>query len=559
MENRRIKLRPIEKNSVLIVCSFLLSAIVAIIILGFDEIYYSMADDYLMHLISKGVFGNGADAYLVFINIILGYILKGLNILLPSLDWFILFYIFAIIYCFTLLIFIFYKETKNLFFVAGLVLIESVIIYHLTFTIVAYLCIATAFLYWADLIISDSAKISVLNIIIISSCFCLGIMYRKGVYLSTICLFIPFIIFYIKRILTKAHLIVVVWLFFLFTITSFVNDQAYHNSEQWEEYSEFNKNRAQVVDNIVVNYAENQEKLQEIGLSENDLKCVYQWIFADKEVFSADRMQKLAEINPAQTRLNFDFVDILKKMIGLNYNYYFLFVIVLALYFSGLKKSPYILATSFLVYGEIAALYIRNRPVERIMIPIYIIGSLLLFIGGKNYKGVKSRKSFPVVGTLFALMLMFAQVNMIIDNNKLTEEYEARNNKYKEVYEYINQHHEWLFAGSSSTLNGLLYNDNVLGIGTQMSVENVIKLGSWDIYSSRYYYQTKKYNIEDPDRLILGMADNENVVYIVNSDNTYEKNSLKQFFLEHEDGDTEFELVKKFENVGIEIYRLETQ
>ena len=47
--------------------SFLLPMIVAILLFAFDKIYYLMPDDYLMHQISKGEFGNDKDAYLILL------------------------------------------------------------------------------------------------------------------------------------------------------------------------------------------------------------------------------------------------------------------------------------------------------------------------------------------------------------------------------------------------------------------------------------------------------------------------------------------------------------
>lgn len=510
--------------------SFLLPMIVAILLFAFDKIYYLMPDDYLMHQISKGEFGNGKDAYLIFINIILGYIIKGLNELMAWGDWFILLYIITIISCFSCLIFVFLKRTKNIFIISALLLTELIVFYNLTFTIVAYLCIATALTYWCY-IIDGSHEMRTINILIVCVFFSLGIMYRKGVWLSAIILFLPFLVFHVKEVLRKNNFILGGILCLIFISTTFVNEQAYSNDKIWREYTEFNQVRAQVVDNTPIIYDENIEKLEEIGLSENDLKCVYRWIFADKEIFSTERLQALSELNPVKEKWNLDIPDIFRKMVNLKYNYYFLIIICLAFYFNKSKSYLYLVFVSFITYAQIAALYVRNRPVERIMIPIYFIGGILLFWYVNERK--KKEWKYLFVSSICVIITILPWVNIVNKNQHKVQDYTYRNYKYETVYEYINSHSEILFAGSSTTLNEISYNDSVFEIGNQVSAENIIKLGSWDIYSSRYYHQVEKYRVRNEERLILGMINNDAVNYIVQKQNPEEVEILKQYMREH--------------------------
>ena len=542
----------------LVIYSLCISSAVALCLFVFDKIYYFAPDDYLMNLISRGAFGNGTDAYLIFLNIILGYIIKGMNELIPAINWFVVSYIFTVIYCFTWLIFIFYKKLKNILCAAGLILLEIIVFYHLTFTVVAYLCIATAFLYWKYVITDKYEKMKIMDAVIICSCFCLGISFRKGALLSAICLCIPFIVFHRKKFFGKKNLVLAGSLFLLFIALTSINDYAYSRSEQWEDFKEFNSVRGAVVDNSRVDYEENKEILQEIGISENDLNCVYQWIFADKGVFSSEQMQEIANINSINERFNLNIADILRQMLQLNYNYFFLIVVILALYYSNPKRYCYIIFTALLVYGEIAALYVRNRPVARVMIPIYIIGSMILFFDTENIKAVHAKRGYNIIAAVSAAALVIALSITVESHQQLKDQYEVKNNKYEEVYKYINEYSDYLFVGSSSIINQFSYNDDVLNIGSRLSIGNVLKLGSWDVYSSRYYYQVEKYGIKDPDRLILGIADNENVFYIVDSNNLQEIERLKQYFAEHAGISVDFCIIKSFSDAETDIYRITT-
>ncbi|MEJ8734534.1 hypothetical protein [Mediterraneibacter sp. ICN-202921] len=553
MKDKFVKLFDIKRKYTVVILSFFLSLAVAFFLFVFDKIYYMMADDYLMHLISAGEFGTGKDAYLVFINIILGYIISGLNKLFPWGDWFILVYIFTIVNCFACLVFVFLRKVKRVLPVVGLLLIETIIFYNLTFSIIAYLCITTSLIYWYYLI-DEKSKITIGRVLIICAFFCMGIFYRKSVWLSAVILFLPLVVVHIKQICKTSTIIIVGSLVFVFLSACYINEQAYASSSLWKEYKEFNKIRPQIVDNIPIVYEDNVDELQKIGLSENDLKCVYRWIFADKETFSIENMQELAELNPVKEKWNFNIPDILKKMLTLKYNYYFFIIIVLAFYFNEKKWYPYLTASALISYAQIAALYVRNRPVERIMLPIYFIGAVLLFL--HSQKKLEQGKKYAVVNIVYLTIFVLTGVGLILENREKVSMYENKNEQYKIAYDYINSHSEVLFVGSSTTINEISYSDPVFEIGTQMSSENVIKLGSWDIYSSRYYHQANKYGIEDKDRLILGMVDNKNVNYIVQKQNKEELIILEQYMKEHTEKDIDF--VLKDEVSGMSIYQVVT-
>lgn len=88
-----------------------------------------------------------------------------------------------------------------------------------------------------------------------------------------------------------------------------------------------------------------------------------------------------------------------------------------------------------------------------------------------------------------------------------------------------------------------------------MSAENIIKLGSWDIYSSRYYSQIRRYGITYEDRLLIAMAQEDKIQFIT-TDTGSEYEMIISYIEEHTGREISGTLVRSFPDAGINIYKL---
>ena len=61
------------------------------ILLG--KLYYSTNDDTIMNMIAAGAYGESSQ-YLIYNNIIFGYILKVLYTIIPGINWYLWVYLF---------------------------------------------------------------------------------------------------------------------------------------------------------------------------------------------------------------------------------------------------------------------------------------------------------------------------------------------------------------------------------------------------------------------------------------------------------------------------------
>lgn len=77
------------------------------------------------------------------------------------------------------------------------------------------------------------------------------------------------------------------------------------SSPEWAEYAAFNQARTALVDYQTAPWSEARADLEPLGISENDYWCATNWVFADPEFFTAERMQAMAryQVTPSPEQL----------------------------------------------------------------------------------------------------------------------------------------------------------------------------------------------------------------------------------------------------------------
>ena len=122
-------------NSVVL---FIFLVIFSYINISIFNIRFSVADDYLINNIISGTFGNVYDAQLLYINNIIGIILKIFYHFIPYINFYTLYLVSVISLCFTLII----KEiinSKKYILLSVVLIIYVLTLFNITFTIIAYL------------------------------------------------------------------------------------------------------------------------------------------------------------------------------------------------------------------------------------------------------------------------------------------------------------------------------------------------------------------------------------------------------------------------------------
>ena len=70
----------------------------------------------------------------------------------------------------------------------------------------------------------------------------------------------------------------------------------YNQDEEYSYYRAYSEARASIVDSEDYGYEAYEEKLREIGVSENDYKMMRSWNFADNTIFSKEILEQTGDI-----------------------------------------------------------------------------------------------------------------------------------------------------------------------------------------------------------------------------------------------------------------------
>lgn len=105
--------------------AFLINAIFLLAVIFFGDMKYEVSDDFVMDTILSGAYGTQYDAHLLFSNMILGYGLKLLYMLIPKVSWYFIMHITLCFLALTCISFIILSERTDVVGVALTILFVS--------------------------------------------------------------------------------------------------------------------------------------------------------------------------------------------------------------------------------------------------------------------------------------------------------------------------------------------------------------------------------------------------------------------------------------------------
>ena len=116
------------------------------------------------------------------------------------------------------------------------------------------------------------------------------------------------------------------------------------------------------------------------------------------------------------------------------------------------------------------------------------------------------------------------------------------------VAAYLKQQPDTLFAIQTQLYNALYYDAvPVFSVKGTDVFDNVIKLGSGDSFSGRYYKQLRQFSIQNPDELMQDLARQQNLRYVA-----WDDELLTTFLQEHVG---QVECIEEYQQSGVFVYR----
>ena len=535
-----------------------ISALSSIGIITIFKLKYLCPDDALLNYISMGVWGDKNSPYLIFINILIGYLITVLYNVFPTINCFALCMIgletvefggmyFAILR---------YSRAKSKeIFIIIIVLLEIFVSCNFTYTILAAVVTVIGIATMLYGIMYGSFGLRVFGILFTW----IGFMIRMPSFLIGACICVPLVMVICKKkirreIFLRCFLLIVM----LCAFSWLLNNLVYEKSEIWSSQKERLDYR--LVDYSRLDYARHTEELQKIDISENDLECYYSWIFADFDTYSITNLKKLDQLLSFENKYNINVISLLKQMLEFRYNYYFAIIVMICLavdYVNTRDKNykaqiPYLANIVLITYFAIIGLFIRQRTPDNAVYMVFCSGFLacVCFLGLVENKENNTKLSYKAVfGILMLLVSVIYVKNISIENERICTTSEE---KTSELIKWQNDNPEILVAGTVGPLN-TFFDKPILKLYKDAHFLNRVKLGTWDMGSERWYDQIGGFGV-DPDHLLIEVALKDNVVLLVNDES--ELNKIKTYICEHTGNDVSEKLVKHFLNSDWSLYKL---
>lgn len=494
--------------------------IIVFIIIMFCQPVYETSDDFAIGLISTGVYGEEYKQYLVFSNVIYGFLLKFLsNIIL--INWYIVLQYIIVAFSYSILFYLLYKKSclgAALFFnmlAWCFVGYEEIRLIQFTRT-ASIVCIVGLILLVYGIINSSFKSIfvgfvmSLIGSFIRIECFWICLAY-------IIAFSAAYVVHNRKEINHSKKMIKMIFIIvFSVTICSII-DKAYYSADKgWKEYREYNTVRSYLLDLGVPSWEENQDKYESIGFSQNDVIVLSQWIFNDSNKYTLENMNEIASWR-TEKKIDVSFVrDFFKGLCGNLYNsiFYIAWIFSLIILLSTRTKGGRVL--SFLNFiGTIAIyfyLYYIGRIVARVEFGIWISAILINFFAYFEFNKREKMSSSNGYSKLSIILgtVLFLNVKIIaFDAPPIYE------NSTRDFLSYLAENTQNLYVLDVRSFNGACFSFRPYKKADSFYMSNYCFSGEWGTFSPFSKEHNKKLGFDNP---IEDLCTKDNVYYVANQD-----------------------------------------
>ncbi|MDL2324907.1 hypothetical protein LJC61_07150 [Ruminococcaceae bacterium OttesenSCG-928-A16] len=264
-------------------------------------IRYELNDDAIISNIAAGAYGTGTQ-YLVYVNVLLGWLLKPFYLLPGSLNWFVLLLLAGGVVCFTLLGRLLVQKLGRLaglsLFVAFLALVGVDFFQRFHYVKYAGLFLTVGLvLVLQNLGHYNKGLAAGLVLALLGSMLRFQQFFAIGGLAAALLLYKFFTLDKPKKIKAAVGVGLLVVLAFG---AKGIDTMAYNTHEGWATYARYNALRTEISD-FKLQFATGPEVLQPLGYTATDFEMLQTWNFYDGDVFSASALQEVIAALPGNT------------------------------------------------------------------------------------------------------------------------------------------------------------------------------------------------------------------------------------------------------------------
>ncbi len=526
---------------------------------------YGAVDDILMYNMATSYTFNTHSEQLMFLNIGFGFLLKFLYSLTGVVNWFSLLYLVLFNLAFAVLFKILEKREASIIYVIILAGVDFFLLTRISFTVISFL-LAAAGVLWLISNVEKLNKKSIPHIIFGTLLLILAFMSRSGSTLYCMLLiFIPLLVF---GVIKKRNSAAVVSLIIVISIISNFGVTAIHKqynktipSEMY--FSEFQKYRSAASDEGKINYKKHKKKFKEAGISANDLSIYKQFVYGDKEAYSAEKLKVIKDTRDFKDKYNINVIKIVKNIYKLEnpiVNYIFCLAGLAVILFIIYKKQRLEILSSAAFTG-LAELYlfVRRRGVVRVTDPIAALGIILLiYIVCGEKERIKELKPFKIFDykRFFPIIVSLVLVFTVLLSAVCFKTYDKKYVDYSDTVNCIEEDGEHVYLAAPLSADKL-YDQHLTLLSSQY--ENVpvyTPEGDWFIYSYYWYALLDRLEMTEYKDNAINTILCDDVRFI--SRNKDLPDYLVKYYKEHYKLKVKYELVNEFSG-GMKVYEFKVK
>ena len=498
-------------------------------------------DDYLMNYIANGSFGSTYSAHLVFIRYPAGLMLKGLFRLFPSVNWYAVMLIGTLALSCAVFHYCILTVTRHPAAIAVSLLINAAAVpLFLTFTVAAFFAIAAGLvLILTGIREKRSFRFLIPGVLLMLA----GYLIRDDCLLPSLAIAFPSYLSLLikakerKKLFRQAAALLLILAAGLFAAEA-VEKQAY-SSKAWQSYQDFNDARGDILDYPAVAYDAHRAEFEEAGYPLEAWILMSRWTFCEKQVFSPERMRRVAEIMQSEYgeryRLRYmidTFSTPVNALVLLIPACVFLLLMLTDPHF---RKRTGFFTVCMYVFVLSGLCFLRLRFLLRVSCPLGIITLVFLFLcsSGRNdpesEHGLllpkKTRRIILFAGSLLLLVVLgFFLKGYLASVSGLRSTSTASG--YRKLRKEIDAHPDRTYVVESPIYVWLfIYGHPVSEIKYSDTFSHVIRAGSWDNFSPRYYDAARANGVKDPDNLLSSLVGSDSL-YLVTENTDFVTNFL---------------------------------
>ncbi|MEM7144557.1 MAG: hypothetical protein AAF591_05450 [Verrucomicrobiota bacterium] len=284
-----------------------ITAILFALTLGLGTPQFDENDDVVMMRIASGEMTGEPDEHLVFINVIIGWLLKFCYEVVPGVNWYVLFLYSVQFISLVVLLFAGFvgmpRGALRWLYFSAVLLFSSYYLLRFQFTTTAFMAAAAGWIWYLGIWpVSKRHRVfaTIIGILLIA----ISAMVRHQIFFLSVILFmIPSATLFLTRRERRRELVVRIGLIALIIPLLVVDAICYRSDVDWKDYREYTNLRGQIakttaIESLLRDYPRAtgyEELLGGINWTLNDVILYDRWLFVDQDVYSKEKLQSVAD------------------------------------------------------------------------------------------------------------------------------------------------------------------------------------------------------------------------------------------------------------------------